>query len=105
MAGKTQIGRMASLGQLTPEQRENTMWIFSRAIEKLSNTDLATIYQTFTSKEMDLLQSALQREMRLQTRRLAELAEEGRKAEEVASVRSASGIHPVGEVICTRVSP
>ena len=48
---------------------------------------------------------ALQREMRLQTRRLAELAEEGRKAEEAASVRSASGIHPVGEVICTRVSP
>ena len=65
MAGKTQIGRMASLGQLTPEQRENTMWIFTRAIEKLSNTDLATIYQTFTSKEMDLLQSALQREMHI----------------------------------------
>lgn len=48
---------------------------------------------------------ALQREKSLLARRLAELAEEVRKAEAAPSVRSASGIRPVGEVICTRVSP
>ena len=64
-AGMTQLGRMANLGQLTEKQRENTMWIFTRAVEGLSNEDLARVYQSFTSKEMDLLQSALAREVTL----------------------------------------
>ncbi|WP_297218947.1 DUF3626 domain-containing protein [uncultured Desulfovibrio sp.] len=50
------------LGQLSDAQKENSLWHFAPAVEALSNTELATVYQLFTSAEMDLLQAALRRE-------------------------------------------
>ncbi|MCR4666801.1 MAG: DUF3626 domain-containing protein [Desulfovibrio sp.] len=61
-AGQTHFERLNSLGQLTQGQRDDTMWMFTKSVEKLSNADLAAVYQSFTSAEMDLLQTALQRE-------------------------------------------
>ena len=61
-AGQTHFERLDRLGQLTRAQKDDTMWMFTRAVEKLSNADLAAVYQSFTSAEMDLVQAALQRE-------------------------------------------
>ena len=54
--------RLDKLGQLTPQQKENTLWAFAPAVENLSNAELAAVYQAFTTADMDLLQSALMRE-------------------------------------------
>ena len=54
--------RLDKLGLLTPEQRESSLWGFAHAVENLSNTELAAVYQAFTSGEMDVLQTALLRE-------------------------------------------
>ena len=61
-AGQTHIDRLAKLNQLTPEQRADKMWIFTQAVQNLSNAELAAAYQMFSSAEMHLLQTALQRE-------------------------------------------
>ena len=54
--------RLDKLGQLTPQQKENTLWAFAPAVENMSNAELAAVYQSFNSGEMDLLQTALLRE-------------------------------------------
>ena len=61
-AGQAHLERLDKLGQLTQAKKDDTMWMFTKAVEKLSNKDLAAVYQSFTSAEMDLLQTALQRE-------------------------------------------
>jgi hypothetical protein len=70
MAAKTHLGRMDRLGQLTEEQKANTMWLFTKAVESLSNEELARVYQTFSSREMDLMQSALARESQINSNAL-----------------------------------
>ena len=54
--------RLGRLGQLSEAQKANSLWSLAPAVEELSNTELAAVYQTFTSAEMDLLQAALRRE-------------------------------------------
>ncbi len=61
-ACQTHLGRLAALGQLTQAQKDDGTWIFTQAVRNLSNADLAAAYQMFSSAEMDLLQTALQRE-------------------------------------------
>lgn len=61
-AGQTHLGRLAALGELSPAQKQDSTWVFTRAVQNLSNAELATVYQAFSSAEMDLLQTALQRE-------------------------------------------
>ena len=61
-AGQTHLSRLSALGQLTPAQKQDSTWIFTQAVQNLSNAELAEAYQTFSSAEMDLLQTALQRE-------------------------------------------
>gem|GEM_PF-468659 len=68
MAAKIHLGRMEKLGQLQGVPQDSTMWIFSNAVENLSNEDLARVYQTFTSKQMDLLQAALGREVQINSK-------------------------------------
>ncbi len=62
MAGQEQLKRLDRLGQLTQSQKDDTMWMFTKSVENLSNAKLASVYQSFTSAKMDLLQTALQRE-------------------------------------------
>lgn len=59
------MNRLDRLGQLTPEQKENALWAFAPSVENLSNAELAAVYQAFTSGEMDVLQTALMREGRV----------------------------------------
>lgn len=61
-AGQTHFERLNALGQLTQAQKDDSMWMFTKSVENLSNADLAAVYQSFTSAEIDLLQTALQRE-------------------------------------------
>ena len=63
-AQQTHLDRLTALNQLDPAQKQDAdgLWMFTKAVEKLSNEDLASIFQKFTSSEMDLLQSALMRE-------------------------------------------
>lgn len=61
-AGQAHLERLDNLGRITQAQKDDTMWMFTTSVEKLSNADLAAVYQSFTSAEMDLLQTALQRE-------------------------------------------
>lgn len=60
----THYKRLGALGQLSKEQKKDTSWTFTAAVEKLSNSDLAKVFQTFSSAEMDLLQTALMQEGR-----------------------------------------
>lgn len=60
----THYDRLNALGQLTENQKADGSWTFTAAVEKLSNTELAKVFQTFSSAEMDLLQTALIREGR-----------------------------------------
>ncbi|MCF0253890.1 MAG: DUF3626 domain-containing protein, partial [Duodenibacillus sp.] len=62
MALQASIQRLAALGQIGPEQRDNTLWAFASAVENLSNADLARVYQSFLAPEMEVLQAALRRE-------------------------------------------
>ncbi|MBP3730057.1 MAG: DUF3626 domain-containing protein, partial [Mailhella sp.] len=61
-AMQTQYERLDKLGQLSEEQKESKLWMFTSHIESLTNEELAAVYQGFTSAEMDLLQTALLRE-------------------------------------------
>jgi len=61
-AMQTQLGRLGKLGQLTQAQKNDGMWTFTAAVQGLSNRELSAVYQSFTSAEMDLLQTALQHE-------------------------------------------
>ena len=63
-AQQTHLDRLTALNQLDPAQKQDAdgLWMFTKAVENLSNEDLASIFQKFTSSEMDLLQSALMRE-------------------------------------------
>lgn len=56
------MNRLDKLGQLTPQQKENALWAFAPVVENMSNAELAAVYQSFNSGEMDLLQTALMRE-------------------------------------------
>ncbi|MDD2966667.1 MAG: DUF3626 domain-containing protein [Desulfovibrionaceae bacterium] len=58
------MSRLGALGQLSEAQKQNSLWAFAPAVESLSSTELAFVYQSFTSAEMDLLQSALRHEGR-----------------------------------------
>ena len=59
-AGQTHLDRLAALDQLTKGQIAEQSWIFTHAVESLSNAELAAVYQAFTSEEMDLLRTALE---------------------------------------------
>ena len=63
-AQQTHLDRLTALNQLDPAQKQDAdgLWMFTKAVENLSNEDLASIFQKFTSSEMDLLQTALMRE-------------------------------------------
>lgn len=56
------MNRLDKLGELSPQQKENALWAFAPAVESMSNAELAAVYQSFNSGEMDLLQTALMRE-------------------------------------------
>ncbi|MBO6003015.1 MAG: DUF3626 domain-containing protein, partial [Mailhella sp.] len=56
--------RLLKLEQITEEQKKDSEWAFAAAVQNLSNRELAAVYQSFTSAEMDLLQTALQHEGR-----------------------------------------
>lgn len=56
------ITRLDKLGHLTPQQKENALWAFAPVVENMSNAELAAVYQSFNTGEMDLLQTALLRE-------------------------------------------
>ena len=56
------LTRLDKLGELTPAQKDDTLWAFAAAVEGMSNTELAAVYQSFNTGEMDLLQTALMRE-------------------------------------------
>lgn len=61
-AGQTHLGRLAEAGELSQAQKDDGTWVFTQAVRNLSNSELATAFQVFASAEMDLLQTALQRE-------------------------------------------
>ena len=63
-AGQTHVERLARLNALDQKKQADTdgLWMFTKAVENLSNEDLASIFQKFTSAEMDLLQTALMHE-------------------------------------------
>lgn len=54
--------RLEKLGRLTDRQKQDALWAFAPAVENLSNQELAAAYQSFTTADMDLLQTALLRE-------------------------------------------
>ena len=60
----THVERLARLNALDQKKQADTdgLWMFTKAVENLSNEDLASIFQKFTSAEMDLLQTALMHE-------------------------------------------
>ncbi|MBQ8707803.1 MAG: DUF3626 domain-containing protein [Succinivibrionaceae bacterium] len=68
--------RLDKLGQLTDAQKADTSWTFATSVQKLSNTQLAAVFQTFASSEMDLLHTAL--------------IHEGRKNPNAADARAAA---------------
>mgnify|MGYP002625253529 CR=1 FL=1 len=57
-----QVARLDKLGQLKDAQKEDGSWMFTAAVQKLSNRELSAVYQSFTTAEMDLLKTALMRE-------------------------------------------
>ena len=58
------LERELSLGVINKAQIDDRiMAIFAPAVEKLSNSELASVYQSFTSGEMSLLQEGLTREI------------------------------------------
>ncbi len=63
-AGQTHVDRLARLNALDQKKLADSdgLWMFTKAVENLSNEDLASIFQKFTSAEMDLLQTALMHE-------------------------------------------
>ncbi|MGX8718113.1 MAG: hypothetical protein ACQGQP_03295, partial [Desulfovibrio sp.] len=61
-AMQTHYERLDKLGQLSEAQQQSMAWMFTSKIESLTNEELAAVFQSFTSSEMDLLQTALQRE-------------------------------------------
>lgn len=70
------MSRLGKLGQLSEAQKQTSLWAFAPAVESLSTTELASVYQVFTSAEMDVLQSALRHEGRTNIK-----AEDARAAE------------------------
>ena len=56
------VSRLDKLGDLSGAQKQDGSWTFTAAVQKLSNRELAAVYQSFTTAEMDLLQTALMRE-------------------------------------------
>lgn len=56
------LTRLIDLNALAKEQRQDWLWTFAPAVESLSNAELAALYQSFTTAEMDLVQTALKRE-------------------------------------------
>ncbi len=61
-AMQTHTARLDELGELEPGQKQDSMWTFASEVESLSNSELSAVFQTFTSAEMDLLQTALMHE-------------------------------------------
>jgi len=62
-ASQIHLDRLDKLGQIpTAHRADPALLAFAPAVEKLSNAQLAAVYQTFTSAEMELLQTALERE-------------------------------------------
>ncbi|MBO6002728.1 MAG: hypothetical protein J6P53_04445, partial [Mailhella sp.] len=59
---QTHTSRLDELGELEPDQKRDSMWTFASEVESLSNSELSAAFQTFTSAEMDLLQTALMHE-------------------------------------------
>ncbi|MBQ3892669.1 MAG: DUF3626 domain-containing protein, partial [Mailhella sp.] len=64
-AMQTHYERLDKLGQLSEAQQESMAWMFTSKIQSLTNEELAAVFQSFTSSEMDLLQTALQREAQI----------------------------------------
>ncbi len=63
-AQQTHLERLDKLGQLDSAQKQDAdgLWMFTKAVENLSNEELSRIFQKFNTPEMDLLQTALLRE-------------------------------------------
>ena len=61
-AAQTHVDRLGKLGKLSEAQARDSAWVFAGAVEQLSNAELAAAFESFTSAEMDLLQTALIRE-------------------------------------------
>jgi hypothetical protein len=62
-ASQIHLHRLDLLGKIPDAQRKDpALWAFAPTVEKLSNAQLAAVYQTFASGEMELLQTALERE-------------------------------------------
>ncbi|MBO6002611.1 MAG: DUF3626 domain-containing protein, partial [Mailhella sp.] len=67
-AMQTHYERLGALGLLSAAQKESTGWMFASALKGLSNAQLAAVFQSFTTSEMDLLQTALMREGQINTK-------------------------------------
>ena len=63
-AQQTHFDRLAKLDRLDAAQKQDAdgLWMFTQAVENLSNEELSRIFQKFNTPEMDLLQTALLRE-------------------------------------------
>ena len=63
-AQQTHLERLERLERLDAAQKQDSegLWMFTKAVESLSNEELSRIFQKFNTPEMDLLQTALLRE-------------------------------------------
>jgi hypothetical protein len=71
---RAHLNRLDALGQLQPPKADAVLRAYAPLVEKLSNEELAAVYQSFTSAEMDLLQTALRHEGRVSGSRDAKAA-------------------------------
>jgi len=103
-AGQTHLDRLAKLGALDPAQKQDQegLWMFTKAVENLSNGRLAAVFHTFTSAEMDLLQTALVREGSVTSG--AKDARNSRSSARSSTTRSPTNSSPRAKTPTTRPS-
>ncbi|MDR3323447.1 MAG: DUF3626 domain-containing protein [Zoogloeaceae bacterium] len=70
----TQLERLDALGKVREPKGEAVLRAYAPLVENLSNEELAAVYQSFTSAEMDVLQTALGHEGRANNSRDAKSA-------------------------------
>jgi hypothetical protein len=61
-AMRAQLNRLNQLGQIAPPPESAILRAYAPLIQNLSNEELAAVFQSFTSAEMDLLQTGLRHE-------------------------------------------
>ncbi|MDR2450681.1 MAG: DUF3626 domain-containing protein [Candidatus Accumulibacter sp.] len=59
---RAQLNRLNQLGQIAPPPEDAILRAYAPLIQNLSNEELAAVFQSFTSAEMDLLQTGLRYE-------------------------------------------